>query len=78
MGSIPRATAEDSKLPHLHTDLPSTSYHSSHKEPPAPGLPHASATSDQLKLQPLTHSSRYREVPPQIPYIYSPAMLKAV
>ena len=71
-GSIPRATAEDSEsveLPHLHTDLPSTSSHYTHKEPPAPGLPHAGPTSDQLKLQPLTHSSRYREVAPQTPYI---------
>ena len=84
VGSIPRATAEDSEsieLPHLHTDLPSTSSHSTHKEPPAAasGLPHASATSHQLKLQPLTHSSRYREVAPQTPYIvntYSPAMQK--
>lgn len=67
IGSILRATAEDSKsieLPHLCTDLPSTSSHSTHKEPPAPGLPHASTSNDQLKLQPLTHSSRYREVAP--------------
>ena len=61
-GLTPIATAEDSEsieLSHLHTDLPSTSSHSTRKKLPATGLPHASATSDQLKLQP---SSRYREV----------------